>query len=159
VFKTLYPLPKGTELNISYIAGSYSTLLLRSDILIECNLTANQSTKRRRKELKKVYHFDCICPRCVQEEGAGSYPCTYYDKFYDKHIACPLECTGILRAETVHAGINGKPPTEDRECITCSEEFPGREVVPPIAEFLEACRQKSEKTTANPKRRNKHHDI
>jgi len=125
VFKTLHPVPKGTELNIAYIA-------------------ANQTTKKRRKELKKVYCFDCVCPRCVRENGGNGYPCNYFDKFYEHFIGCPTECTGILRAETVHPGQNGESGTEDRECITCSTEFKGRPIVPPIREWLAEYEQRKQ---------------
>jgi hypothetical protein len=110
VFKTLYPIPKGTELNISYIAG-------------------NEPTKHRRKELKRIYCFDCACPRCVRSSAAGSYPTTHYDAFFYEYVQCP-ECTGVMKVDRVREDGN-----EKRGCMTCSFKRPNVTPTPGLLEF------------------------
>jgi hypothetical protein len=110
VFKTLYPIPKGTELNISYIAG-------------------NEPTKQRRKELKRIYCFDCTCVRCLRATGPHTYPTTTYDAYFYEFIQCP-ECTGVMKLDRVREDGH-----EKRGCMTCEFKRPSVPPVPPLLEF------------------------
>lgn len=123
VFKTLYPVPADNELVISYIAG-------------------NEPTKKRRKELKRVYHFECVCTRCVKMDGGA--PPVAYDAFFFRYLQCP-KCTGILkldrkRKKPLNSSSSSEPsdpdPKENRSCMMCSRQRHQTDVVPSVSDYL-----------------------
>eukprot|EP01122_Echinamoeba_exundans_P003206 TRINITY_DN13337_c0_g1_i1.p1 TRINITY_DN13337_c0_g1~~TRINITY_DN13337_c0_g1_i1.p1 ORF type:complete len:449 (-),score=74.37 TRINITY_DN13337_c0_g1_i1:76-1422(-) len=122
VFKTLYPVPADNELVISYISG-------------------NEPTKKRKKELKRVYHFDCVCSRCVKPEGGS--PTYAYDAFFYRFLQCP-KCTGILKIDRKKKIAGAEPDeqaeqppnTENRSCMMCSRRRYNTDIVPSLPAYL-----------------------
>lgn len=125
VFKTLYPIAKGSEITISYI-------------------DAHTSTKKRREELLSSYHFLCDCPRCT---GRDAIPKKAYDRFYKVHLKCPVG-PGLMRLETDLNEIEEEdnidipiPQGYDvRTCMTCSFRRLSRPV-PEINKYLSRINQ------------------
>jgi hypothetical protein len=69
--RALYPIPAGTELNISYI-------------------TLHDSPRETRMEqLRYYYCFECGCPRCSDPTGET-------DKFIERFLCKRDGCTGLL---------------------------------------------------------------
>jgi hypothetical protein len=107
LFTTLYPIPKGSELNISYIS-------------------ADLPTAKRQQTLKGSYFFQCVCPRCNQRPGAYPFPPKVYDEFFFKYLKCP-KGPGLLRVRctfpdhrtssntTKRSPLSKTPSTENRE--------------------------------------------
>jgi hypothetical protein len=128
VFKTLYPVPADSELVISYISG-------------------NEPTKKRKKELKRVYHFDCVCSRCVKPDGGS--PTHAYDAFFYRYLQCP-KCTGILKIDRKKKNSadadeeeheheqDHAANTENRSCMMCSRRRYNTDIVPALPEYLKS---------------------
>lgn len=120
IFKTLYPVTKGSELTISYI-------------------DAHHSTKKRQRELQASYHFECDCPRCFGQDGI---PRSIFSKFYQVHLQCPVG-PGLMRLETNLEEIEEKDNIdlpipngyEVRTCMTCSFRRLSRPI-PTIEDYI-----------------------
>jgi hypothetical protein len=135
-FTTLYPVPKNSELTITYIG-------------------AEEPVKKRRATLSNSYYFECNCFRCCRRKGFHKYLPQAYDAFFDV-IQCPngpgllrLKDFRVLRTKNAPENNNNnvvqannyntmdttETQGETRVCSTCGYEKHFEAPVPSVSDF------------------------
>ncbi|KAK5575354.1 hypothetical protein RB653_010613 [Dictyostelium firmibasis] len=106
-FKSLYPIKKGEQISISYLA-------------------LDKSTKRRREYLKYGYYFHCQCPRCNSSDSDQNGELEdSLDNWISKFYCHQRKCTGLYysKVKLSQHSLNNNINTHEihLSCSTCND--------------------------------------
>ncbi|KAM9957415.1 hypothetical protein ACTFIR_009520 [Dictyostelium discoideum] len=107
-FKSLFPIKKGDQINISYLA-------------------LDKSTKRRRDYLKFGYYFHCQCPRCnsTDIDPTGKLEDSL-DNWISKFYCHQKKCTGLYYSK-LKLSLQSLTNIDNHEiqlsCSTCNDQL------------------------------------